>query len=60
MSSRLDTLLRKFRFEKRKSNLLSSREEIFTIDYSGFDDILGLEREKFNTYLKGVFSSVAQ
>jgi len=60
MSSRLDTLLRKFKFENRKSNVLLKRDEIFSIDYSGFDEILNLEREKFNAYLKGIINSSDQ
>lgn len=58
MSSRLDTLLRKFKFENRKSNILKTREEIFSIDYAGFDAILKIEREKFEAYLKGIINTV--
>jgi exopolysaccharide biosynthesis predicted pyruvyltransferase EpsI len=54
MSSRLDTLLSKFKFEGRKSNLLTSKEKIFSIDYAGFDEMLDNERKRMNIYLTSI------
>lgn len=52
MSSRLDTLLSKFKFEHRKWDNMQRRNDIFTIDFSHVIPILEAERKKALDYLK--------
>jgi polysaccharide pyruvyl transferase WcaK-like protein len=51
MSSRIDTLLSKFKFESRKLNNLIISGEYFNIDYTHLSEILDLERKKVMEYL---------
>lgn len=51
MSSRIETLLSKFKFESRKFSKLQNSADIFEIDFSHIPDILKLERDKVYEYL---------
>lgn len=51
MSSRIETLLSKFKFESRKFSKLQNSTNIFDIDFSHIPEILKLEREKVYEYL---------
>ena len=51
MSSRIDTLLAKFKFESRKFAKLESSGDFFRIDYSHLAEILKQERSKVYEYL---------
>jgi hypothetical protein len=51
MSSRIDTLLSKFKFESRKYSILEQTNNFFTIDYSHVPQILEVERKKVLEYL---------
>jgi len=51
MSSRIETLLSKFKFESRKYSKLQHSTEIFQIDFSHLPEILKLERAKVSEYL---------
>lgn len=56
MTSRLDTLLRKFGFEDRWKHLLAP-ERYLDCDFSGVDEILAEEQEKARTYIRKVLDS---
>lgn len=51
MSSRIETLLGKFKFEKRKYSILKETNKWFEIDFSHVSEILKTEREKVNKFL---------
>lgn len=51
MSSRIDTLLSKFKFEDRKLSSLQNNANILNIDYSHVPSILKTERQKVTDYL---------
>lgn len=55
MSSRIETLLSKFKFEERKYSDLIQTNNFFTIDYSHVDKILKTEREKVYNFLNEAF-----
>ena len=57
MSSRIDTLLAKFKFESRKFSKLQSSGDFFKIDYSHLPDILKQERSKVYEYLNKVLQT---
>jgi hypothetical protein len=52
MFSRIDTLLEKFKLESRKSDQITTNEQIFEVDYSHIAPILEFERKKALDYLK--------
>lgn len=52
MSSRIDTLLTKFKLESRKAENISKVNDIFDVDYSHTSPILERERIKTINYLK--------
>lgn len=52
MNSRLDTLLKLFRFESRSYENLKAEKDAFEIDFSHTYDILSLERQRSMDYLK--------
>lgn len=52
MSSRIDTLLKKFRFEDRKLATLEKTGRYFNIQYSHVEAIMEKERREFINYLK--------
>lgn len=51
MSSRIDTLLSKLKFEDRKFSSISTSEKIFQIDFKHIPDILAVEQQKVLSYL---------
>jgi len=51
MSSRIDTLLSKFKFESRKLNNIINTGEYFKIDFNHLPEILEFERKKVLEYL---------
>lgn len=51
MSSRIDTLLSKFKFESRKLKNIQNTGDYFKIDFSHVPDILTMERKKVLDYL---------
>ena len=51
MSSRIDTLLSKLKFEDRKFSSISTSENIFKIDFSHIPKIVELEQQKMLNYL---------
>lgn len=51
MSSRIETLLGKFKFENRKYSILKQTNQWFEIDFSHLGGILKTEREKVNAFL---------
>lgn len=51
MSSRIDTLLSKFGLESRKWELLKTKNDLFSIDFSHVPEILDAERTKALNYL---------
>ena len=51
MSSRIETLLKKFKFEERRYSYLNDSKLIFNIDFSHVEGILKIEREKVKGYL---------
>lgn len=53
MTSRLDTLLKKFKFEDRWKDLLS-KEEYLKCDFSHVPAILNVEQKKFTDYVSGI------
>lgn len=55
MTSRIDTLLGKFKFENRKFTVLHHNGEFMNINYDHFQEILIQERKKFDDYLDSVF-----
>lgn len=57
MTSRLDTLLRKFGFENRWKHLLKP-EEYLACDHSHTDEIMSREQEKALNYIRDVLESV--
>ena len=57
MSSRIETLLAKFKFESRKYSKLEKSGDFFKIDYSHFQDILKQERTKVYEYLNKVLQT---
>lgn len=57
MTSRLDTLLGKFGFQRRWKHLLTP-DEYLACDYSGVDDIMAMEQEKALNYIQTVLDSV--
>ncbi|MDD3431325.1 MAG: polysaccharide pyruvyl transferase family protein [Bacteroidales bacterium] len=56
MSSRLETLLKKFNFADRKYNTDRALEEWFAIDYSHFATLLEVERLQALAYLKSALN----
>lgn len=57
MTSRLDTLLRKFGFQDRWKQMLSP-EQYLSCDYSKVDALMSAEQEKAMTYIQGVLDSI--
>lgn len=57
MSSRIETLLSKFKFESRKFSKLQNSADIFDIDFSHIPGILKTEREKVYEYLNNVLKT---
>ena len=57
MSSRIETLLAKFKLESRKYSKLYDSADIFKIDLGHVPEILKIERDKVNEYLKDVLKS---
>lgn len=57
MSSRIDTLLSKLRFESRKWENIKDSADIFNIDFSHVKDILKFERAKVLKYLEKALDS---
>lgn len=57
MSSRIETLLSKFKFESRKYSTLQNSADIFKIDFSHVPEIIKMERNKVNNYLKSVLKN---
>ncbi len=55
MSSRIETLLAKFKFESRRFSNLSDTNDVLKIDYSHVDKIIDIERQKVNDYLDNAF-----
>jgi hypothetical protein len=55
MSSRIDTLLSKFKLESRKWDYLKGGSNIFKIDYTHVPEILDIERKKALKYLEKSF-----
>jgi len=55
MTSRIETLLRTFNLESRKSNRVITNEQSFTVDFSQVPSILEIERNKAMEYLKEAF-----
>jgi len=51
MSSRIDTLLSKFKFESRKLNNILNTDDYFKINFSHLPEILDFERKKVMEYL---------
>lgn len=51
MSSRIDTLLSKFKFEDRKLSTMINKSDIFDIDFKHVPEILKTERKKVTDYL---------
>jgi len=58
MSSRIETLLSKFKFESRKYSKLQHSTDIFQIDFSHLPEILKLERTKVYEYLNKAVQTV--
>ncbi|MDD3079003.1 MAG: polysaccharide pyruvyl transferase family protein [Paludibacter sp.] len=56
MSSRIDTLLRKFHFEDRKYSEKKISRDYFEINFEHVDNILKGEIEKVNNYLDAAFN----
>ncbi|MBA5850027.1 polysaccharide pyruvyl transferase family protein [Clostridium sp. cel8] len=52
MNSRIDTLLKTFKLQNRKSNNILSDEQIFEANYDHITSILEVERKKSLDYLK--------
>jgi len=52
MSSRIDTLLSKLKFEDRKFSTISNSNQIFQIDFTHIPTILEIEQLKVMNYLK--------
>jgi len=52
MSSRIDTLLSKFKLDSRKWENVKNTDDIFNIDFSHVPEILEFERKKAIDYLK--------
>ena len=57
MTSRLDTLLRKFGFQHRWKSMLSSDQYLFC-DFSRTDEILKTEQKEALSYIKNVLDSI--
>ena len=57
MTSRLDTLLKKFRFSDRWSNQLVP-DKYLTCNHTATDKIVEAEKEKLINYIKDVLESV--
>ncbi len=57
MSSRIDTILSKFRFEERRAEKIFVSNKIFDIAFEHCDEILEKERKKSITYLKRALDS---
>lgn len=56
MSSRLDTLLAKFKLQKRRFENIDTDDDYFNVDYSHVPDILDVERRRFIDYLNAAFA----
>ncbi len=56
MSSRIDTLLKKFNFEQRKQNLLEINNQYFDINFDHVNAIMETERNKVMLYLKNALN----
>ncbi|MBP6610990.1 MAG: polysaccharide pyruvyl transferase family protein [Paludibacter sp.] len=56
MSSRIDTLLKKFNFEQRKQNLLEINNQYFDINFDHVNTIMETERNKVMLYLKNALN----
>jgi hypothetical protein len=52
MGSRIDTLLRKFKFEERKQHLLEQNNDYFNIKFDHVTAIMEMERKKVLDYLE--------
>lgn len=57
MSSRLDTLLAKFKLQKRRFENIDTDDDFFNADYSHMPDLLDAERFKFKNYLNAAFTN---
>lgn len=55
MNSRIDTLLKKFKYEDRKYQLLSPNKTFFDINFSHVEQIMEEERKKVYAFLRRVF-----
>ena len=59
MTSRMDTLLKKFGFENRWKNMLSP-EKYLDCDFSKTDEIIDREKEKAFDYIRGVLKRIEE
>lgn len=57
MSSRIDTLLKKFGFEHRKYHTVKANDSFSYIDYSHFETVLLEERNKVHAFLRYALKS---
>lgn len=55
MNSRLDTLLKMFRQQKRKINRIEDNEEIFNCNYINVEEILESERKRSKDFFERIF-----
>jgi len=60
MSSRIDTLLKKFNFELRKQSLLEVNNQYFEISFDHVESIMEQERKKVYSYLSNALNQAPE